>query len=172
MRPSLATPAWLFRVGVMVVLATATSGALLAAPPVFLPRPPAAARPDARADAHAEPGPRPCGTDGGDDCPLQGFMKQSAAPPSKGTDAEALAEAFDKIAALAPHVSAYPYWGSIAKDGANVARRGRIDAARVACVSCHEQYRARFRKELRTLGLAELPDAGDLEAGSPGASKP
>ena len=108
-----------------------------------------------------------CGRDGGHDCPLQAWMKETAGPPSKSGDIDALAEAFDRIATLAPHASAYPNWASIAKDGAGVARRGRVDAARVACVSCHEQYRARFQRELRETPLAALPDAGAIEGGKP-----
>ncbi len=94
-------------------------------------------------------------------------MKVNAGPPSKTGDIELLAGAFDGIAALAPHATAYPNWASIAKDGASVARRGRVDAARVACVSCHEQYRTRFRQQLRTMPLHELSDAGAIEGGKP-----
>lgn len=94
-------------------------------------------------------------------------MKVNAGPPSKTGDIDLLAEAFERIAALAPHASAYPNWASIAKDGANVARRGRVDAARVACVSCHEQYRVRYRQQLRETPLVQLSDAGALEAGKP-----
>jgi hypothetical protein len=111
--------------------------------------------------------PIPCGRDGGVDCPLQGWMKVNAGPPAKTGDIELLASAFDAIAGFAPHASAYPNWASIAKDGAAVARRGRVDAARVACVSCHEQYRARFRQQLRETPLDKLPDAGEIEAGKP-----
>lgn len=118
-------------------------------------------------DAASSFAPIPCGRDGGVDCPLQGWMKVNAGPPAKTGDIELLAEAFDAIARLAPHASAYPNWASIARDGANVARRGRVDAARVACVSCHEQYRARFRRDLREMPLSELPDAGEIEAGPP-----
>lgn len=109
----------------------------------------------------------PCGTDGGVDCPLQAWMKVNAGPPAKTGDVELLAAAFDAIATMAPHNSAYPNWASISRDGAAVARRGHVDAARVACVSCHEQYLARFRNQLRTLPLSKLADAGELEAGRP-----
>jgi hypothetical protein len=109
----------------------------------------------------------PCGRDGGLDCPLQAWMKVNAGPPSKTGDIELLAAAFDAIAGFAPHASAYPNWASIARDGASVARRGRVDAARVACVSCHEQYRARFRRDLRSVPLAALADAGEIEGGKP-----
>lgn len=118
-------------------------------------------------DAASSISPVPCGRDGGLDCPLQAWMKVNAGPPAKTGDIELLAGAFDAIADFAPHASAYPNWASIARDGANVARRGRVDAARVACVSCHEQYRARFRRDLREVPLRDLPDAGEIEAGRP-----
>lgn len=127
----------------------------------------ASATPDAAQNRDAATPPGPCGRDGGVDCPLQGWMKVNAGPPSKTGDIELLAGAFDGIAALAPHATAYPNWASIAKDGASVARRGRVDAARVACVSCHEQYRARFRQQLRAMPLHDLPDAGEIEGGKP-----
>jgi hypothetical protein len=92
-------------------------------------------------------------------------MKANAGPPAKTGDIERMAAAFDSIATFAPHVSAYPNWVSIAKDGAGVARRGRVDAARVACVSCHEQYRSRFQKDLRDLPLHAIADAGAIDGG-------
>ena len=137
-----------------------------AAPPrIDLGGPPSVRSLDAGVDAPTRDA--GCGRDGGHDCPLQAWMKENAGPPSKSGDIEALAAAFDHIATLAPHVSAYPNWSSIAKDGAGVARRGRVDAARVACVSCHEQYRARFQRELRELPLTAIVDAGAIEAGKP-----
>jgi hypothetical protein len=74
-------------------------------------------------------------------------MKSNAGPAMSARDADAVAAAFDRIAAFAP--PGYPSWASIAKDGAAAARAQELEAARAACRSCHEQYRPRYREERR-----------------------
>jgi hypothetical protein len=62
-------------------------------------------------------------------------------------DGEALAKALDEVAAHAPPGLAN--WASIAKSGATKARAGDFDGAKAACKSCHDQYKARYRAEMR-----------------------
>lgn len=49
---------------------------------------------------------------------------------------------------LAPGAG-YPNWVSISKDGAKAARAGDLDAAKAACRGCHEQYKKKYKVELR-----------------------
>lgn len=62
-------------------------------------------------------------------------------------DFAALATALDKIAAFAP--PGYANWGSIALDGAKAARDNKLDGVKGACRGCHDQYKARYKKEMR-----------------------
>jgi hypothetical protein len=81
-------------------------------------------------------------------CPLQGWMKKNMAPPSEAEDAPALATALEKAATFAP--PGYTNWVSIAKDGAKAAKAGDVSAAKHSCKSCHEQYKKKYKAELRT----------------------
>jgi len=80
-------------------------------------------------------------------CPLQAWMKTNTAPAMAANDLPALAGAFDKIVKLAP--PGYTNWASIAKDGSAAAGAGKIDAAKAACKSCHDQYKAKYKAEMR-----------------------
>ncbi len=75
-------------------------------------------------------------------------MKENTATASAAGDLPALAAALDKIAAMAP--PGYSNWSSISKDGANAARAGSLDAAKASCTACHNQYRNKYKAELRT----------------------
>jgi hypothetical protein len=107
----------------------------------------AAASAKTATSASADAGPT-CGTKPLPDCPLQAWMKANANPPMMTSDLPKLAEAFDKIAKLGP--TGYTNWASIAKDGASAARANDLAAAKRACGSCHDQYKAKYRTELRT----------------------
>jgi hypothetical protein len=128
------------------------------APSAASPAPSGSAPARAASAAAASPPPAPpsfedaglaaaCGTKPLPDCPLQAWMKAKASPPAVQKDAPALAEAFDEMTALAP--PDYTNWASIAKDGAAAARAGDTTAARAACRSCHDQYKAKYKAELR-----------------------
>jgi hypothetical protein len=75
-------------------------------------------------------------------------MKKNVNPSMVAGDLPGLAEAFDKITKIAP--PGYPNWVSISKDGAAAARAQDLPAAKRACASCHEQYKARYKTEMRT----------------------
>lgn len=88
-----------------------------------------------------------CGTKPLPDCPLQAWMKANANPPATANDMPALAIALEKMVAFAP--PGYTNWASIAKDGAAAAKSGDTAAAKASCRSCHDQYKAKYKAELR-----------------------
>jgi len=75
-------------------------------------------------------------------------MKANTSVASVNDDMPALAAALDKVVKMAP--AGYPNWASISKDGAAAARAGDMDATKAACTACHNQYRAKYKAELRT----------------------
>jgi len=130
--------------------AAAALSALL--PPLPPPAPsaePAAIAPIADASIDAAPG----ACDGGD-CPLQGWMKQIW-PHMKANDYEGTARLLEQCAKLAPPnaKTAYPNWVSISIDGANAARAADMEAVKAACRGCHEQYKDKYRAEMRSRPL-------------------
>lgn len=78
-------------------------------------------------------------------------MKANLNPPVMSKDTAALATALDKTASFAP--PAYTNWASISKDGAAAARSGDLDAAKASCSACHEQYKQKYRTEIRARKL-------------------
>jgi hypothetical protein len=111
----------------------------------------------ARAGAAARATPaRP--TDGGPPdaapAPLKAWMETHAAPPLVRGDLRAAADAFEAIAHLLPAApQEYPYWRSIALDGAAAARAGHLEGAKAACRGCHVQYRAKYAAARRARSL-------------------
>jgi hypothetical protein len=122
------------------------------APTASAPAPRASAASAAPIDAGiADSGLTACGKSPLPDCPLQAWMKANANPAVMAKDGAALGIVFDRIATLAP--PAYPNWASISKDGAAAARSGDTTAAKAACRGCHDQYRAKYRSDLRSRPL-------------------
>jgi hypothetical protein len=74
-------------------------------------------------------------------------MKANVNPPVTANDMTALATALDKVVTLAP--AGYANWGSIAKDGANAARANDMPAAKASCRTCHDQYKTKYKTEMR-----------------------
>jgi cytochrome c556 len=62
-------------------------------------------------------------------------------------DLPALAVALDKVVAFAP--PGYTNWASISKDGAKAARAGDMTATKASCRACHDQYKTKYRADLR-----------------------
>jgi hypothetical protein len=106
---------------------------------------------------------RRCGSRFLPDCPLQGWMKEHANSMFMFGDISAIGEVFDQIAAFVPPDAYpdgrpyYPYWVSIAEDGARTARSGNLNATKAACRECHQLYRDLYH---RTDRARTLPDAG------------
>lgn len=102
---------------------------------------------DASAPLPDAASPTGCGTKPLPDCPLQGWMRAHAEAPLASGDLPALAESLDAISKMAP--PGYTNWASIARDGAATARTNQVDAVKAACRSCHQQYKTKYKAELR-----------------------
>jgi hypothetical protein len=76
-------------------------------------------------------------------------MKANTSPAVAAADFDALQTALAKVAALAPPGGGYPNWVSISKDGADAARVQNLDAVKASCRGCHNQYKAKYKKEMR-----------------------
>jgi hypothetical protein len=88
-----------------------------------------------------------CGTKPLPDCPLQAWMKSNTNPAIASSDFPALATALDKTATFAP--PGYTNWVSIAKDGAKAARASDMTATKASCRTCHDQYKTKYKADLR-----------------------
>jgi hypothetical protein len=74
-------------------------------------------------------------------------MKANVNTPMMGNDLPSLATALDKAAAFAP--AGYTNWVPVAKDGAAAARSGDMAAAKASCRTCHDQYKQKYKDEMR-----------------------
>jgi len=92
-----------------------------------------------------------CGDRPAPPCPLAAWMKANATPAITTQDYDALADVLDKTVALAP--PGYVNWASIARDGAAAARVQSLDAVKASCRSCHNQFRGRYKAEMRARPL-------------------
>ena len=88
-----------------------------------------------------------CGNKGDPACPVQAWMKANMASAVASDDGPALAKQFDYVAAHAP--PGFANWRSIAQGGAAKARAGDLPGAKTACKACHDQYKAKYKAELR-----------------------
>ncbi|HLK35636.1 MAG TPA: hypothetical protein VKU41_02715, partial [Polyangiaceae bacterium] len=68
-------------------------------------------------------------------------------PAMSAQDFDGIATALDKVVTFAP--SGYGNWASIARDGAAAARSQNLDAVKASCRSCHNQYKDKYKKEMR-----------------------
>jgi hypothetical protein len=74
-------------------------------------------------------------------------MKANTSPAMSAQDFDGIATALDKVVKFAP--PSYPNWPSIAHDGAAAARAQNLDAVKASCRSCHNQYKDKYKKEMR-----------------------
>jgi hypothetical protein len=88
-----------------------------------------------------------CGDKGKPPCPMQDWMKTKLAPFATDGNTEALAKAFDHLSYHAP--PGFAEWSKIARDGAERARKKDLAGAKMACRTCHEKYKAKYKEELR-----------------------
>jgi hypothetical protein len=88
-----------------------------------------------------------CGEKGQPPCPTQKWMKANMAPAAASGDGAALAKALEYVAGKAP--AGFTNWASISKDGAAKAKAGDIDGAKKSCKTCHDQYKAKYKAEIR-----------------------
>ena len=126
--------------------ATATAAATVAASadkPTATGKDAGTATPTASASAAAPE----CGKKPLPDCPLQAWMKANLNPPVTTNDAAGLEAGLTKLAGMAP--PGYTNWATIAKDGAKAAKGGDLTAAKASCRTCHDEYRPKYRAEIR-----------------------
>lgn len=88
-----------------------------------------------------------CGGDGQPKCPMQAWMKANMAPAAANGDGAALAKALEYVAGHAP--PGFAKWTAIAKEGSDKAKAGDLDSAKKACKSCHDEYKAKYKAEMR-----------------------
>jgi hypothetical protein len=80
-------------------------------------------------------------------CPLAKWMKANTSAAMSAQDFDALATALDKVPSFAP--TGYTNWVSISRDGADAARAQSLDGVKASCRGCHNQYKDRYKKEMR-----------------------
>ncbi len=106
------------------------------------------ARPAARTPEGTSIEQASCGMPGAPPCPLQKWMRANVAVPLAENNAAALAAGLQQTAALVPD-PAWSSWVSMAKRGADAAKRGDIGAARASCKACHDAWRDAYRAKFR-----------------------
>lgn len=89
------------------------------------------------------------GADAGLARPLQAWMKKNMTPAMNAQDFDALGANLDTVVLFAPKEAGYGNWVSISKDGKNAANGADLGAVRAACRGCHEQYKSKYKTELR-----------------------
>jgi hypothetical protein len=74
-------------------------------------------------------------------------MKANALVAINARRFDRLEEVLRRVAVLGP--GEYPEWGAIARAGAEAAANGKLETVRAACKSCHDTYRAAYRRDHR-----------------------
>ena len=92
-----------------------------------------------------------CGKSGLPDCPLQAWMKGTLQASLKAGDLARLGGALDELAQVEPH--GFEGWAASARSAATAARGGDVEAVRAQCRGCHDQFRPKFRAEMRGVHL-------------------
>jgi hypothetical protein len=77
--------------------------------------------------------------------PLGKWMKSNVGGPMASGDLATVAKSMDFIAGKGP--AAYDKWDTLAKQGAEAARKGDTKALKAACKGCHEAYKQKYRAE-------------------------
>jgi hypothetical protein len=85
------------------------------------------------------------------DCPLQGWMKSTVQAYLNAGDTTRLARALDELERHPP--DGFAGWSASARAAAEAARAGDVPGVRTQCQACHEQHRANFRAQMRTVRL-------------------
>lgn len=129
----------------------AGAGCEKAAPAASLPSggPPPSPR-SAVASQAVSAAPPACGNPGQPHCPLQEWMRatlQTYLIREDASNLPRLATALDKLVNASP--AEYPNWGSLARRGAEAARRHDFPALKAVCAGCHDAYRTDFRGRMR-----------------------
>jgi hypothetical protein len=92
-----------------------------------------------------------CGQDNQADCPLQHWMDQRMNTAFTTRNVRDLVSAFRFLSKIAP--ARYQDWVGWAAGGAAAAARSDFQVVKRACTGCHNDYRERYRLELRGRAL-------------------
>lgn len=92
-----------------------------------------------------------CGTENQPDCPLQRWMDQRINTFFTSRNVRELAAAFRFLSKIAP--PDYPDWAAWADGGVAAAAKADFPLAKRACVGCHNDYRERYRADMRSRAL-------------------
>lgn len=95
-----------------------------------------------------------CGKKGQPECPLQAWMKRTIVAYQRAGEDDRLAEAFKRLASIAP--AGYEGWSEISLKAAEAAAHHDTDVVRASCKSCHDRFRLRYREEMRDRDLSVL----------------
>ncbi len=98
----------------------------------------------------AAPAPR-CGGEGEPECPTQRWMKATLQAYLRNRDFSRLESSFAALAQRAPE--GFDGWSRMSEDGARAAKAGDEGKVRASCQECHDQHRARFRQQMRSVEL-------------------
>ena len=78
-------------------------------------------------------------------------MKANTNAAMAASDFDALNTALEKTSTFAP--AGYTNWASISKDGARAARQADLAAVKASCRGCHDQYKTKYRTEMRARAI-------------------
>lgn len=99
----------------------------------------------------AVPADAACGGPNQKECPTQRWMKATLQAYLRTHDYKRLESSFKTLAEHAP--TGYDNWGQMAELGARGAAASDEAMVRQSCQSCHDSYRAQFRKQHRAIEL-------------------
>ena len=81
-------------------------------------------------------------------CPLQKWMQDNIGSKMADGNMAAVATGLDKAATLSPDAS-WGEWATIAKAGADAARKNDTPGVKTACKNCHDKYKQLYKDKYR-----------------------
>ncbi len=88
--------------------------------------------------------------------PMQRLMQEINKYANAG-DAKRTGALLKAVAGLAPRDKDFQGWAGIAQSAATSARRGDLGGAKVACQTCHEKFRDKYKEKV----VSHFPDVPD-----------
>jgi hypothetical protein len=82
-------------------------------------------------------------------CPLQKWMQDNIGSKMADGNLKDVATGLDKAASLSPD-AAWGEWATIAKAGADAARKGDMPGTKAACKNCHDKFKQQYKDKYRT----------------------
>ena len=89
-----------------------------------------------------------CG-DKANPCPLQKWMQDNIGSKMADGNLKDVATGLDKAATLSPD-PAWAEWATIAKAGADAARKGDMPGTKAACKNCHDKFKQQYKDKYRS----------------------